>query len=177
MKMRDEPDRISGANISIFKNPIKFLSGEILTCIDFFRTITPGVNNILPPACPDIHFEPHRQLRLQIVTIRQKIIKSQSFPNWPSCIRNYVHGKTLSYNSLICSEKTRPIHCIILSGKHQEYNFRQSHNHCNKNLTIDKLLIICIIEHNNILYHRFFIKNVIKKFGDTEKSSIFAFGY
>lgn len=74
--MRDEPDRISGANISIFKNPIKFLSGEILTCIDFFRTITSGVNNIRPPACPDIHFEPHRQLRLQIVTIRQKIIKT-----------------------------------------------------------------------------------------------------
>ena len=177
MKMRDEPDRISGANISIFKNPIKFLSGEILTCTDFFRTITPGVNNIRSPACPDIHFEPHRQLHLQIVTIRQKNIKNQSFPTRPSCIRNYIQGKTLLYNSLICSEKTRPIHCFILPGKHLEYNYRQSHNLCNKNLTIDKLLIICIIEDNNILYHRFFIKNVIKKFGDTEKSSTFAFGY
>ena len=78
---------------------------------------------------------------------------------------------TLAYNGLICSGKTRPIHCFILSGKHQEYNYRQSHNHCNKNLTIDKLLIICIIEHKNISHHRFFIKNVIKKFGDTEKSS------
>ncbi len=177
MKMRDEPDRISAANISIFKNPIKFLSGEILTCTDFFQTITPGVNNIRSPARPDIHFEPCRKLHLQIVTIKQKIIKNQSFPIRPSCIRNYILGMTLAYNGLICSGKTRPIHCFILSGKHQEYNYRQSHNHCNKNLTIDKLLIICIIGDDNILYRRFFIKNVIKKFGDTEKSSTFAFGY
>ena len=89
----------------------------------------------------------------------------------------YSGGGDTLYNSLICSEKTRPIHCFILPGKHLEYNYRQSHNHCNKNLTIDKLLIICIIGDGNILYRRFFIKNIIKKFGDTEKSSTFAFGY
>ena len=177
MKMRDEPDRISAANISIFKNPIKFLSGEILTCIDFFRQSLRELTIFALPPAPIFILNRAGNYTYKSLQSSKKIIKNQSFPIRPSCIRNYIQGKTLSYNGLICSGKTRPIHCFILSDKHQEYNYRQSHNHCNKNLTIDKLLIICIIEHKNISHYRFFIKNVIKKFGDTEKSSTFAFGY